>query len=79
MDRYNQAPFTSPPSLTHYASRQCKATRCQGNKEEVDRFGVGALDHPPYEPDLPTPDFHLFRLLKHWMDKKKRRLETSLS
>ncbi|KAJ1345674.1 hypothetical protein KIN20_000263 [Parelaphostrongylus tenuis] len=32
---------TSTLSPNHFTSRQCKAARCQ--KEEVDRFGLGAL------------------------------------
>jgi len=31
------------------------------------------LDHPPYSPDLSPSDFHLFRSLEHWLNKKKFR------
>ncbi|KAJ1347378.1 hypothetical protein KIN20_002411 [Parelaphostrongylus tenuis] len=35
--------FHVTTSLSHFVSRKCKATRCQENKEEVDRFGLGAF------------------------------------
>ena len=36
-------------------------------------FGWEWLDHPPYSPDLSPSDFHLFRSLEHFLNKKKFR------
>ncbi|KAJ1369451.1 hypothetical protein KIN20_030918 [Parelaphostrongylus tenuis] len=43
LDHCNQTPSTSPPCPSHSATGQCKATRCQGNKEEVERDELGAI------------------------------------
>ncbi|KAJ1372808.1 hypothetical protein KIN20_035080 [Parelaphostrongylus tenuis] len=44
VDRCRQAPSTSPPSSSHFASRRCKAIHCQENEEDVDRFELEALE-----------------------------------
>jgi histone-lysine N-methyltransferase SETMAR len=36
-------------------------------------MGWELLDHPPYSPDLSPSDFHLFRSLEHFLNKKKFR------
>jgi len=40
---------------------------------KLTELGWERLDHPPYSPDLSPSDFHLFRSLEHWLNKKKFR------
>jgi histone-lysine N-methyltransferase SETMAR len=40
---------------------------------KLTELGWEHLDHPPYSPDLSPSDFHLFRSLEHWLNKKKFR------
>ena len=46
------------------SSWQCSAAQCSCNKEVPAAFLMGRFDHPPYNPDLATSDFHLFPCMK---------------
>ncbi|KAJ1362068.1 hypothetical protein KIN20_021478 [Parelaphostrongylus tenuis] len=61
---------TSPPSSSLFASTQCKATRCQENKEEVDRLVLRALGLFAVFARSVSADFHLF---DHWSTDWARR------
>ncbi|KAJ1355624.1 hypothetical protein KIN20_013092 [Parelaphostrongylus tenuis] len=44
----------------------------QRNKEEVERYRLGALGSSTvFARRLSPSDFHLFRSLEYWLDKKK--------
>jgi histone-lysine N-methyltransferase SETMAR len=40
-------------------------------KKKLAELGWELLDHPPYSPDLSPSDYHLFRSLEHFLNKKK--------
>ncbi|KAJ1345519.1 hypothetical protein KIN20_000073 [Parelaphostrongylus tenuis] len=48
-------------------------SRCQGSKEEVNRFWLGALGSSTVFVRSVPVRFYLFRSLEHWLDKKKFR------
>lgn len=50
-----------------------KLHRSRLTNAKVTDLGWDRLDHPPYSPDLAPSDFHLFRLLQHFL--KGKRLE----
>lgn len=42
-------------------------------KAKVNQMGWELLNHPPYSPDFSPSDFHLFRSLEHFLNKRKFR------
>jgi len=39
-------------------------------REKLFEFSLDVLPHPPYSPDLATSDYHLFRSLQNFLDRK---------
>lgn len=37
----------------------------------IEKFGWDVFDHPPYSPDLAPSDYHLFLLLKQWLQSQR--------
>lgn len=57
IQNFRQGQLSSGGVLLHYSARPHVAARA---KTQLDNTQWELLNHPPYRPDLPLSDFHLF-------------------